>query len=32
MVPVVVNGTWFSPGHISDIEHRRESLPAEEFV
>lgn len=32
VVPTAVAQTWFSPGHIGDLERRRESLPAEEFV
>jgi Kef-type K+ transport system membrane component KefB len=32
IVPTAIAQTWFSPGHISDLERRREPLPAEEFV
>jgi Kef-type K+ transport system membrane component KefB len=32
IVPTAIAQTWFSPGHITDLERRRESIPAEEFV
>jgi Kef-type K+ transport system membrane component KefB len=32
IVPTAIAQTWFSPGHISDLEHRRDSVPAEEYV
>ena len=32
IIPTAIAQAWFSPGHIGDLEHRREPLPAEEFV
>jgi hypothetical protein len=32
IVPTAIAQSWFSPGHISDLEHRRQPLPADEFV
>ena len=32
IVPTAIAQRWFSPGHIGDLEHRREPFPAEEFV
>jgi Kef-type K+ transport system membrane component KefB len=32
VIPTAIAQTWFSPGHISDLEHQRHPLPAEEFV
>jgi len=32
IIPTVIAQAWFAPGHISDLEHRRESPAAEEFV
>jgi Kef-type K+ transport system membrane component KefB len=32
IVPTAIAQVWFSPGHVSDIEGRREPTPAEEFV
>jgi Kef-type K+ transport system membrane component KefB len=32
IIPTAIAQTWFAPGHIGDLEHRREPLPAEEFV
>ena len=32
IVPTAIAQVFFSPGHISDIEHRRQPIPAEEIV
>jgi Kef-type K+ transport system membrane component KefB len=32
VIPTAIAQTWFSPGHISDLEHQKHPLPAEEFV
>jgi Kef-type K+ transport system membrane component KefB len=32
VLPTAIAQTWFSPGHISDLERRRRPVPAEEFV
>jgi Kef-type K+ transport system membrane component KefB len=32
IIPTAIAQTWFAPGHIGDLEHRREPVPAEEFV
>lgn len=32
IIPTAIAQAWFAPGHISDLEHRRESPAAEEFV
>jgi Kef-type K+ transport system membrane component KefB len=32
IIPTAIAQAWFSPGHIGDLEHRREPVPAEEFV
>jgi Kef-type K+ transport system membrane component KefB len=32
IIPTAIAQAWFSPGHIGDLEHRLEPLPAEEFV
>jgi hypothetical protein len=32
IIPTAIAQVFFSPGHISDIEHRRRAIPAEEIV
>jgi Kef-type K+ transport system membrane component KefB len=32
IIPTAIAQSWFAPGHIGDLEHRREPLPADEFV
>jgi hypothetical protein len=32
IIPTAIAQVFFSPGHISDIEHQRHPIPAEEVV